>query len=62
MIRFRVERRFSSWIGEVFDVVDIEDGNVIAVVRGDHAEKRAQGLVDEANALAERRVSAEMKG
>lgn len=61
MKRFKVERRFSSWMGEVFDVVDVEDGQTIAVVRGDHAEKRAQGLVDEANALAERRVKAEMK-
>ena len=62
MNRFKVERRFSSWLGEVYDVIDIEDGHVVSVVRGDDAERRAEGLAEEANRLAEGRVQAEMKG
>jgi heterodisulfide reductase subunit C len=54
MPRFVVRRRFSSWIGECWDMLDTEEDVVLAVVTTG-GEARAQALVDEANALHAKR-------
>lgn len=51
--RFVVRRRFSDWLGEVFDVIDTESGGTIAVVGahqpGGPAKEEAERLAAHEN-------------